>query len=257
MSGRSPGSSGSEHEVLKIFLQKFVWHIFPKYMSQRDFLKCVDNIMIKCTRIDHTTWWGAVLIPQASTLITWKLLPLSPTRPGARPHHFPHSPPPLPFLLSPRCDPQEPSRHQLEETKPSDQYPPCSNEHWTITNSSSYTSAPGSLWHPPNVPQTPFPTFCIKSLIEQLPGSRVKGYNTSNTHKLFDYIAIPNELNKTRIGRLANRDRLSHLQATRWRILCHLHSPTVSLNSQCVETGRIYTTMVGYLTILAKSVGFW
>ena len=26
---------------------------------------------------------------------------------------------------------------------------------------------------------------------------------------------------------------------------------------QCVQTGRAYTTMVGYPTILAKMVGFW
>jgi len=36
-------NSGSEQEALKIFLEKFVSHIIPEYMSQRDFLTCVAN----------------------------------------------------------------------------------------------------------------------------------------------------------------------------------------------------------------------
>ena len=34
-------------------------------------------------------------------------------------------------------------------------------------------------------------------------------------------------------------------------------SHTVQQNWQCVETGRIYTTMVGYPTISVKMVVFW
>ena len=34
---------GSKLEDLCVFLNKFVPHIFPKYVSHRDILKCVDN----------------------------------------------------------------------------------------------------------------------------------------------------------------------------------------------------------------------
>ena len=128
------------------------------YMSQRNFLKCVDN---------------SGLVPP--------------------PHHFPHRPPPVPFLLSPRCDPQGPSRHQLKETKPSDQYP-----HTPMRLDLRGTSLT-SLKLPP--------IFSIKSLIRQLPGSWGE--------KVVYWVGPENLLLFS-----------LHNLATRWRILCSLHSPT-------------------------------